>query len=176
MTFANAIRTCFRKYITFSGRATRPEYWYFILFIFLGGIVTSVIDGALFGQTTTTVSDTGVEIGSDGPVASLFSIVTLIPMLAVGWRRMHDTGRSGLYLLYPILVWVGIATFASMVGVTGAIVDGNFEGIFSGIVGIIMIVSILVAIFSPLIVIWWLTRPTQPGTNQWGPATAEVAQ
>ena len=38
MTFTQSVRTCFRKYVTFSGRATRPEYWYFVLFIILGTV------------------------------------------------------------------------------------------------------------------------------------------
>ncbi|WP_136636639.1 DUF805 domain-containing protein [Pseudooceanicola onchidii] len=167
MTFTDAIRTCFRKYITFSGRASRPEYWYFVLFIVLGGIVASAIDGALF-RPAARVSD------SSGPVSNIFSLVTFIPLLAAGWRRMHDTGRSGLYLLYPILVWVGIASFAAMTGVTGEVMSGNIGALYSGIVGIIMIVSILIAIFSPLIVIWWLTRPTQPGPNTYGSNPNEV--
>ena len=104
MTFTQSVRTCFRKYVTFSGRATRPEYWYFVLFIILGSIVLSVVDGVLFGFETVPVSEGEFEIDSDGPLASIFSLVPFIPILAAGWRRMHDTGRSGLYLLYPILV------------------------------------------------------------------------
>ncbi len=110
----------------------------------------------------------------DGPLSSLFSMATLIPMLAAGWRRMHDTGRSGLYLLYPILVWVGIASFMGFVGATGPLLAGDFATAFSGVVGIILALSILIAVFSPLIVIWWLTRPTQPGPNTYGPNPNEV--
>lgn len=167
MTFKDAIRTCFRKYATFKGRATRPEYWYFILFIVLGGIACSIVDAALFGA----VADNGGE----GPVSTLFSLGTLIPLIAAGWRRMHDTGRSGLYLLYPILVWVGIASFMGMVGATGPLLSGDFGTAFSGLVGIILAISIIVAVFSPLIVIWWLTRPTQPGPNIYGPNPNEVS-
>jgi uncharacterized membrane protein YhaH (DUF805 family) len=185
MTFADAIRTCFRKYVTFSGRATRPEYWYFILFLFLGGIVTSTLDSILFGASenlgvthnvTTGESSTHVEVSSgDGPISAIFSFGTLLPMLAAGWRRMHDTGRSGLYLLYPILVWFGIGTFASFAGLTGPLLSGDFLTAFSGLVGIIMLLSVIVAILSPLIVIWWLTRPTQPGPNDFGPNPNEVS-
>jgi uncharacterized membrane protein YhaH (DUF805 family) len=174
MSFPEAIRTCFRKYITFSGRATRPEYWWFILFIIVGGIIANMLDGYLFGFTTTPVSATEFEIESNGPIASLFSLATIIPILAVGWRRMHDSGRSGLYLLYPILVWIGIGTFASMAGLTGSILSGDFAAAFAGLTGIIMIVSFIIAIFSPFIVIYWLTRPTQPGPNDYGPNPNEV--
>ena len=168
MTFGQSVRTCFRKYVTFSGRAPRSEYWWFVLFVILGGIVLSIVDSILFGTGTVETGPGSVTASSkNGPISGLFSLVILLPMLAVGWRRMHDTGRSGLYLLYPILVWVGIGTFASMVGATGPLLVGNFDA-FTGIVGLIMIVSVIIAIFSPLIVIWWLTRPTQPKENQWG--------
>ena len=73
MTFKTAIRTCFGKYATFKGRATRPEYWYFVLFIVLGGIATSIIDGALFGAAA--------KNGGDGPVSTLFSLGTFIPLV-----------------------------------------------------------------------------------------------
>ena len=174
MTFTQSVRTCFRKYVTFSGRATRPEYWYFVLFIILGSIVLSVVDGVLFGFETVPVSEGEFEIDSDGPLASIFSLVTFIPILAAGWRRMHDTGRSGLYLLYPILVWVGIASFAGMIGATTSLAQGDFSSVFAGIGGIIVAISIVIAILSPLIVIWWLTRPTQPGPNTYGPNPNEV--
>jgi len=174
MTFGTAVRTCFRKYVTFSGRATRPEYWWFILFVIVGGIVANMIDGYLFGFETVPVSETEFEIESNGPVASLFSLGTLLPILAAGWRRMHDSGRSGLYLLYPILVWVGIGTFASFAGITGSILSGDFAAAFAGLTGIIMIISLIIAIFSPFIVIYWLTRPTQPGPNDYGPNPNEV--
>ncbi|WP_375174505.1 DUF805 domain-containing protein [Pseudooceanicola sp.] len=178
MTFQDAVKTCFRKYITFSGRATRPEYWWFVLFVFLGSILAEILDTAIFGFTEIEVERSAGHIVTEdrtGPFDALFSLATLLPLLAVGWRRMHDTGRSGLYLLYPILVWVGIGTFASMAGVTGELMSGNFAAAFTGLVGIIMIISILIAIFSPLIVIWWLTRPTQPGPNDYGPNPNEVS-
>lgn len=185
MSFSDAVRTCFRKYITFSGRASRPEYWWFILFVVLGGLVASMVDAALFGGAevvNVTYNSDGTSVSTyssaefgDGPASTLFSLATLVPMLAAGWRRMHDTGRSGLYLLYPILVWIGIGTFASMAGVTGHLMAGNFGAAFAGVVGVIMIVSVLIAIISPLIVIWWLTRPSQPGPNDWGPNPHEVS-
>ena len=52
MTFKEAVRTCFSKYITFSGRASRSEYWYFVLFVILGSIVCNIVDTILFGTAT----------------------------------------------------------------------------------------------------------------------------
>lgn len=174
MSFTDAIRTCLRKYVTFSGRASRPEYWWFILFLFLGGMVASVLDGILFGTVSVETAPGRVEATSDGPISSLFSLATLLPLLAAGWRRMHDTGRSGLYLLYPLIVMVGIGTFATFIGAGEALLSGDFAAAFVGLFGIVMAVATIIAVISPLIVIWWLTRPTQPETNQWGPPPAKT--
>ena len=82
----NAISTCFKKYATFSGRASRSEYWYFYLFymiIYIIGVIGNVIVGVQY-------------------LHLLFLLPIFIPQLAVGVRRMHDVGRSGWFLLVPI--------------------------------------------------------------------------
>lgn len=167
MGFVTAIKTCFSKYVTFSGRARRPEYWWFFLFIILGSVIASFIDGAIFGIGTPQEPPTQV-------VSPLFSLATFLPMLAVGWRRMHDTGKPGWYLLIPLLV-----TVAGMVALmVGAISLGQLEmaGVTEeafrteapepGLAGLAIfgIIQIVLAI----LVLWWLTRPTQPGPNGYG--------
>jgi len=100
MDFMTAVRACFAKYVDFSGRARRSEYWYFALFSFLLGIVTSVIDAVL---------GTGYDDTTGGLVNSLGSLVLLLPSLAVAVRRLHDIGRSGwwfLLVLIPIIGWI----------------------------------------------------------------------
>jgi len=70
----NAISACFKKYATFSGRASRSEYWFFYLFY---AIVFSTLQ-------------------------YLFIIPLWLPLFAAGIRRIHDTGRSGWFILVPI--------------------------------------------------------------------------
>ncbi|CAN2188894.1 COG3152 Predicted membrane protein [Candidatus Nanopelagicaceae bacterium] len=82
----NAISACFSKYATFSGRATRSEYWYFYLFYIIVYIVGSVVAGI---------------VGASA-VLYLFILPLWLPNLAVGIRRMHDVGRSGWFILIPI--------------------------------------------------------------------------
>ena len=177
MTFTTAVKTCFRKYFTFSGRASRPEYWWFVLFLILGNIVAGIVDAALFDTVTTEleVTDTSVRASAEntGPVGALFGLVTLIPSIAAGWRRMHDTGRSGLYLFYPLIVMIGIGTFA---GLTGAMpnLDGTIDFSFDSVTGTILVLASIIFVLSPFLVIWWLTRPSEPGTNQYGPNPREV--
>ena len=101
MTFMDAIKTCFSKYVTFRGRASRPEYWYWCLFSLLGIICTFIIDGLILDDLANT------------PVNLLFSIITFLPGLAVSVRRLHDVGRSGWWLLtfftviglIPLMYW-----------------------------------------------------------------------
>ncbi len=90
MTFTESIKICFSKYAEFNGRATRSEYWWFVLFIFLVSAVLNVINHS-------------------GVLASIFSLVVLLPSLAVAVRRLHDTNRSGWFLLLnliPIIGWI----------------------------------------------------------------------
>ena len=82
---------CLRKYAVFTGRARRKEYWMFILFSMLGGFAMwclwSLISGA---------SDATLDL-----VASFYQLFLSVPGLAVGVRRMHDTDRSGWFILVP---------------------------------------------------------------------------
>jgi uncharacterized membrane protein YhaH (DUF805 family) len=83
MNFGQAISTCFAKYATFSGRASRPEFWWFFLFQILVSIVASMISEMLSG---------------------LASLALVLPSLAVGARRLHDIGKSGWWQLIMLTV------------------------------------------------------------------------
>ena len=75
-----------KNYATFSGRARRSEYWYFVLFNIIISIVLGLIGGML-------------ELGF---LSNLYSLLIIVPSIAVGVRRMHDVGKSGWFLLIPI--------------------------------------------------------------------------
>lgn len=94
MDFQTAVRVCLSKYVEFTGRARRSEYWYFFLFNVLVSIVASIADATLPGDMLGTIS----------------SIALLLPSLGAGVRRMHDIGKSGWYLLIPIYNIVLLAT------------------------------------------------------------------
>src|SRR3954470_11771108 len=97
MSFQDAVRTCFQKYVTFSGRARRSELWFFVLFNVIVSIVAGIID-AILGTRNSTGS---------GLVQSLASLALLLPNLAVGARRLHDTGRTAWWLLIGLVPLVG---------------------------------------------------------------------
>jgi uncharacterized membrane protein YhaH (DUF805 family) len=98
MGFQDAVRICFSKYATFSGRARRAEYWYFVLFGFLGSAIAGILDAALFGMTAPDVTLLG----------GIFSLVTLLPGLSVMVRRLHDTGRSGWWFWIILIPLIGL--------------------------------------------------------------------
>ena len=87
MTFQESICTCFTKYADFSGRASRPEYWWYALFMMV----------ANFGASR--ISDV---------VALVFALATSLPSLAVTARRLHDTNRSGWWQLLYFVPLIGV--------------------------------------------------------------------
>ena len=93
MTFAESVRTCFSKYVDFNGVASRSEFWWFMLFAVLAGVV--------LGAVSVTV-------------ANVFALAILLPQLAVGARRLHDIGKSGwwqLLLLIPVIGLIVLIVF-----------------------------------------------------------------
>jgi uncharacterized membrane protein YhaH (DUF805 family) len=101
-TFTNSVAICLNRYFQFRGRASRAEYWYFVLFGFLAGIVADIVDVILFGMRHRIVS-------------SLVSLALLTPSLAVGARRLHDIDRSGWWLLLtliPVIGWIVLFVWA----------------------------------------------------------------
>jgi uncharacterized membrane protein YhaH (DUF805 family) len=83
-----------KKYSVFGGRAGRQEYWYFVLFHVLVYILLSIIAGIIGGR-----------IG--GGLLSLYTIAVSIPGLAATVRRLHDTNRSGWWILISLVPFVG---------------------------------------------------------------------
>jgi uncharacterized membrane protein YhaH (DUF805 family) len=87
-----------KKYAVFSGRARRREYWYFLLANLIMAIVLAIVDAALGFE--------GSEVGW-GPLATLYSLVVLLPGIAVAVRRLHDTNRTGWWLFMALIPFVG---------------------------------------------------------------------
>lgn len=141
MTFAEAVSTCFSKYATFSGRAKRPEFWYFMLFVLLVSIATMILDRMIF------------DVGYDedgGVLGAVFSLLVFVPQLAVSWRRMHDTGRKGIWVLLPMAV-------APLMVIA---VLSNSEPLLN--------VSIVILVILYIMVLVWFASAGDQGPNDFG--------
>lgn len=95
MNFQDAIASGFKNYVNFSGRAARSEYWYWVLFCFILGVVTAILDTAIFPGNRLS------------PLNTIAALVTLLPSFAVGARRLHDIDRTGWWQLIAFTL-VGI--------------------------------------------------------------------
>ncbi|AVO37424.1 DUF805 domain-containing protein [Pukyongiella litopenaei] len=179
MGFQTAIRTCLGKYLTFSGRASRPEYWWFFLFVLLSNVVAGLVDMAMFGQAGVTEADGSASVTAYArqPVQGLVGLALFLPHLAAAFRRMHDTGRSGWYALLPTLLGLGaLVVLVFGIGAASHFHGGTMDRLLTGATLLILLPTLLVLLISPLLVLWWLTRPSQPGANQYGPNPREVTQ
>jgi uncharacterized membrane protein YhaH (DUF805 family) len=94
MGFGRAIATCFRKYAVFSGRASRSEYWFFVLFQLLLLIVLVIVDVLAFR-------------GSVAVFTTLGWLILLLPNFAVTVRRLHDIDMSGWWILIAFVPLIG---------------------------------------------------------------------
>ncbi len=111
-------------------------------------------------------------------LSRVFQLAMFIPLLAAGWRRLHDTGRPGWYLLVPsaisILAFVGafggVAGFTLMEGHVADRETLRAPAAFLGMAGLGL--AALVQLVVSILLIWWLTRPSQAHTNRYGPAEA----
>lgn len=107
MSFGDAIKTCFSNYVTFSGRAARSEFWWWVLFVWLVQIGLSIVDSVLFGTVTT--GEGSVSASTDTPILSgIFSLAVFVPTIAVSVRRLHDTDRTGWWYLLVFVPLIGI--------------------------------------------------------------------
>lgn len=89
-----AFITCMKRYAQFSGRASRSEYWFFVLACFIIGMICIVLDVFFF---------LGFPL-----IELIFWIAVMVPSLAVSWRRMHDSGLSGAHTLWGLIPYLGV--------------------------------------------------------------------
>lgn len=93
MGFQEAVRKVLNNYVNFQGRASRAEYWWWILFTFIIGLIFGVL------------GLTGLKIFSI--LSGLVNLALLLPSLGVLWRRLHDMGRAGGWAFISLIPIVG---------------------------------------------------------------------
>ena len=101
MTFGESISTCFKKYFVIQGRASKSEFWWLQLLWTASILIMTIFEGS-------------------GPVIYFFVgiiIIIFIPLFTAGIRRLHDTGKSGFYVLWSLIPFIGgLIVLAFMLG------------------------------------------------------------
>lgn len=92
MTFGEAVRSGFDHYVKFDGRASRPAFWWWVLFVILVSIAANIIDLAIGTPVFTALVGLGL----------------LLPGLSVSIRRLHDTNRTGWWILIYLIPLIGL--------------------------------------------------------------------
>lgn len=102
-----AVKSCFAKYVTFSGRAPRSELWFFVLFTTVCAIVAAILDNILGTNFSMTMPNGAAVKSFYGYIYSLWGLVVLLPHISVAVRRLHDRDRSGWWYWLILIPLVG---------------------------------------------------------------------
>ncbi|ASM74132.1 MULTISPECIES: DUF805 domain-containing protein [Roseobacteraceae] len=144
MNMATAVKVCLlEKYATFSGRASRPEYWWFALAYVIGAVIVSLLSIRF--------------------LYVIYTLALIVPAAAVGYRRLQDTGRNGWLIFIPI----GLGLISLFLAPSAPVMqDGQVTQMPDmGGMGLLAAFSIVQLIVG-LVFLWWLTRPSQPEGTQ----------
>jgi uncharacterized membrane protein YhaH (DUF805 family) len=147
-----------QKYADFSGRAPRAEYWWFVLAMIIGMIVLNIIESIL-----------GINRmvgGIYGPLTVFFWLALLVPSISVGVRRLHDTNRTGWWLLVPIVPYC-LALVLGGAAMAGGMASGSSAGMIAG-AGVAMI-FLLIGAACAIVLLVFYCLPGTPGDNRYGP-------
>jgi uncharacterized membrane protein YhaH (DUF805 family) len=120
MNMITAIKTVLGKYATFDGRAQRPEYWWWILAMVILYTILGVIDGALIAPM---LGFEPFQPEAGQPLSMVVALGLLLPNVALSVRRLHDTDRSGWWLLIglvPVLGGLVLLVFYLLPGTPGS--------------------------------------------------------
>lgn len=184
MSFWTAVKTCFKKYFDFTGRARRSEYWWFVFFAFIIMVVWMFLCG--FGFTVIAASGSfGFEAFFS--IFGVFCIVLLLPylflffpMYAAMTRRLHDTGRSGwwivayfvLSLIYTGLYFYVMWPMFSALNFDTELPPDPASNALLNSPGLMMAISLLgLAVFAfGIVLLVFTVMDSQRGENKCGPS------
>jgi uncharacterized membrane protein YhaH (DUF805 family) len=128
MSFTDAVRAGFHNWNIVNGRASRSEYWWWALFLFLGSLGATFVLAAIAGGTRSAGAG---AIGIAGVVLVVAYLIVLVPSITLTVRRLHDTGRSGWWLLISLIPYLGgliLLVFMCLDGTPGPNSWGNRPG------------------------------------------------
>ena len=152
MMFLQVMRT---KYDQFGGRAGRREFWLFMLVHFILSVIAGVIDHVVLFDD--------LEWYESGPISSIYWLASIVPLLALGARRLHDTGRSG-WLQTLVVFWIPTAIFGGLAG-GFAWAGADTEAAFFGGLALVFFIA---AVVGTLILFVFAAMPGDESDNQYG--------
>ena len=142
-----------QKYADFTGRAPRAEYWWFVLAMVIVFVLLTIVESI--------VGLNKMVLGVYGPLTTLMWLAVLVPSLSVGVRRLHDTDRSGWWLL--LMVPYGFAGVLMVRSMSAAAAAGTAPAF--GAAGIFVLIGFVCLI---LLLVFYCLAGT-PGDNRYGP-------
>jgi uncharacterized membrane protein YhaH (DUF805 family) len=146
MSFKDAIKSFFVKFLTFSGRASRSEFWYAMLFC-------GLVSAGLGGLEELACALNGWSRTAEAPLlATLFDLAITIPSMAVGVRRLHDIGRSGWWYLLLIIAPFGLILIGAL-----------------SYIDLLFLIALIAAPVPIVILIIWWCKGREPYDTPWGP-------
>ena len=158
VSFLKAVELGFKNYFKFSGRATRAEYWWWILFTVLAGIGLAVVD---------TFTGTMGMFGDSGLLGFLFELATMVPSFALGVRRLHDINRTGWWFLL-LLGFFPIAAIGGGILLVSFFLLDNL--LILTVIGFAMLIGFgMLGIIGILVLIMWGIKKGDEGLNKYGP-------
>ena len=170
-----AIRTCFSKYATFSGRASRAEFWWFCPFAMIGSIVAEHLDKVAGLSFRASMPNGGESNLGYGAVFAVFVLIIAPPAASVTARRLHDRNRSGRWCLlffgpvtmaFGLFLWMLMPIDASLRARSWLIATLT-DGV--GGVSELWLWPIAVAEFVAVWFVIWMFQPGTSGPNRYGP-------
>lgn len=160
-----AKRPILEKYADFSGRASRPEFWWYVLALCIAFVVVRIVEGIL--------GISHMFWYAWGPLTLLLRLATIVPSLAVAVRRLHDTNRPGWWVLLPLIPECIAMVLAIMT--VGAVAAGGGVAAAVGGGALTMLVG-FVAFVGFIVLIVFCALPGTPGDNQYGPPPSTGAE
>lgn len=145
-----------QKYADFTGRAPRAEFWWYILAVIVLSFIAKIIDNIL-----------GINVmGPYGPLYLIVALGLLVPNIAVAVRRLHDTNRTGWWILLPVVPYC-IAFALGGAAMMGGMATGSTGGMAAGlgVAGIFLFIGVICAI----VVLVFYCLPGTVGDNGYGP-------
>ena len=181
--FVDAIKRAYSHYATFSGRASRSEFWWFYLLQMLVSVPLSALSLALSTQVSSG-SSTSLPTGNLAlsGIGNLWSLANFIPILAITWRRLHDSNKSGWWYgagliggaVVGLLVTIGlIATVVSSCS-SESCSSGNLPGVPAGLIALGVALALAYLAYGITMLVF-LVRRGDEGANKYGPGYSASA-